>query len=166
MLLMYFCDIFLLFCLHINSTCPLPASTSCLIDRGALLKRKVIFKQYTQNKHKRFGIRIYKLCNSKGYTYNDTAFKQRQAMCKPFHDSYSQNCNWTYYKALRIWDTIDIYAISFHLQCSLTIYILRRETAVGLLDKKEKGCQQNIKTLTNMHSPPPKGNFCDEHRKL
>jgi len=24
---------------------------------------------------------------------------------------------------------------------------------------------QNIKILTNMHSPPLEGNFCDEHRK-
>jgi hypothetical protein len=37
-----------------------------------LFKGRVIFNQYTSKKHKRFGIRIYKLCDSKGLTYNMT----------------------------------------------------------------------------------------------
>jgi hypothetical protein len=35
-----------------------------------LLKRQVIFRQYTPKKHERFGIKIYKLCNMSGYSYN------------------------------------------------------------------------------------------------
>jgi hypothetical protein len=31
---------------------------------------KVIFKKYIPKKHKRFGMEIYKLCDSKGCTYN------------------------------------------------------------------------------------------------
>jgi hypothetical protein len=33
-------------------------------------KGRVIFRQYTPKKRKRFGIKIYKLCDNSGYTYN------------------------------------------------------------------------------------------------
>lgn len=33
---------------------------------------RVIFKQCISKKHKWFGIKLYKLCDSKGYTYNMT----------------------------------------------------------------------------------------------
>jgi hypothetical protein len=36
----------------------------------ALFKGRVVFKQYVPKKYKRFGIKIYKVCDSKGYTYN------------------------------------------------------------------------------------------------
>jgi hypothetical protein len=35
-----------------------------------LYESKVIFKQYIPKKHKWFGIKIYKLCDSVSYTYN------------------------------------------------------------------------------------------------
>ena len=35
-------------------------------------KGHVIFRQYTPKKHKRFGIKIYKLCDETGYTYDMT----------------------------------------------------------------------------------------------
>jgi hypothetical protein len=43
-----------------------------------LFNDKVIFRQYTPNKHKWFWMKIYKLCKSKGYAYNMTAFTQKQ----------------------------------------------------------------------------------------
>ena len=41
-----------------------------------LYKGRVVFRQYVQKKHKRFGIKIYKLC----YTYDMSVYlgKQRQ----------------------------------------------------------------------------------------
>ena len=39
-----------------------------------LFKSRVIFKQYILENHKRFGINLYKLCGSKGYTYNMTVY--------------------------------------------------------------------------------------------
>jgi hypothetical protein len=33
-----------------------------------LFKGRVVFKQYIPKKHKRFGIKVYKLCDSRGYT--------------------------------------------------------------------------------------------------
>jgi len=37
-----------------------------------LLKGRVIFKQCIPKKHKLFGIKLYKLCDYKGFTYNMT----------------------------------------------------------------------------------------------
>jgi hypothetical protein len=34
----------------------------------------VIFKQFILKKHKRFEIKLYNLCDSKGYTYNMTVY--------------------------------------------------------------------------------------------
>jgi hypothetical protein len=36
----------------------------------ALFKGRVVFKQYIPKKYKCFGIRVYKLCDSKGHMYN------------------------------------------------------------------------------------------------
>jgi hypothetical protein len=33
-----------------------------------------MFEQYIPKKHKRFGIKLYKLCDSKVYTYNMTVY--------------------------------------------------------------------------------------------
>ena len=45
-----------------------------------LYKGRVPFRQYIRKKHKRFGIKIYKLCDSVGYTYDMSVYlgKQRQ----------------------------------------------------------------------------------------
>jgi hypothetical protein len=42
-------------------------------DEGIVLyKGRVIFQQYIPKKHKRCGIKIYKLCDETGYTYDMT----------------------------------------------------------------------------------------------
>ena len=45
-----------------------------------LYKGRVVFWQYISKKHKRFSIKIYKLCDSLGYTYDMSMYlgKQRQ----------------------------------------------------------------------------------------
>jgi hypothetical protein len=45
-----------------------------------LYKGRVVFRQYIPKKHKRFGIRIYKLCDSVSHTYDTSVYlgKQRQ----------------------------------------------------------------------------------------
>jgi len=45
-----------------------------------LYKGRVIFRQYIPKKHTRFGIKIYKLCDSLNYTYDMSVYlcKQRQ----------------------------------------------------------------------------------------
>jgi len=45
-----------------------------------LYKGSAVFRKYIPKKHKRFGIKIYKLCDSLGYTYDMSVYlgKQRQ----------------------------------------------------------------------------------------
>ena len=43
-----------------------------------LYKRRVVFQQYIPKKHKRFGIKIYKLCDSLGYTYDMSMYLGKQ----------------------------------------------------------------------------------------
>ena len=42
-------------------------------------KGRVIFRQYIAKKHKRVGIKIYKLCDETGYTYNMTVYLGRDS---------------------------------------------------------------------------------------
>ena len=43
-----------------------------------LYKGRVVFRQYIPKKHKRFGIKIYKLCESQGYTYDMSVYLGKQ----------------------------------------------------------------------------------------
>jgi hypothetical protein len=66
-----------------NKFCKLynPSEHLAVEEVIVLFKGRVIFHQYIPNKHKRFGIQIYKLCNFfSGYTYDMTVYlgKQRQ----------------------------------------------------------------------------------------
>ena len=49
------------------------------VDEAIVLyKRRVVFQQYIPKKHKRFGIKIYKLCDSLGYTYDMSMYLGKQ----------------------------------------------------------------------------------------
>ena len=48
-------------------------------------KGRVIFKQYIPQKHKRFGIKIFKLCDSTGYTYSMKVHLGRERQCTAHH---------------------------------------------------------------------------------
>ena len=43
-----------------------------------LYKGRVAFQQYIPKKHERFGIKIYKLCDSLGYTYDMSMYLGKQ----------------------------------------------------------------------------------------
>jgi len=43
-------------------------------DIIVLFKGRVTFKQYIPKEHKQFGIKLNKLCDSKGYTFNMTVY--------------------------------------------------------------------------------------------
>jgi len=58
-------------------------------DQGAekfvfLFKGQAVFKQFISKKYKYFGIKIYKLCNSSGYTYNIKVYlrEDRQSLAQ------------------------------------------------------------------------------------
>jgi len=47
-------------------------------------KGRIVFKQYVPKKHKCFGIKMFKLCDPTGYTYDMTAYlgKDRQRVAE------------------------------------------------------------------------------------
>jgi hypothetical protein len=47
-----------------------PSENLAMDEVIVLCRGGIIFKQYTLKKHKCFGIKIYKLCDSTGYTYD------------------------------------------------------------------------------------------------
>ena len=57
-----------------------PTENLAVDEMIVLYKGRVVFQQYTPKKCKRFGIKIYKLCDSLGYTYDMSVYlgKQRQ----------------------------------------------------------------------------------------
>jgi hypothetical protein len=46
-----------------------------------LLKGKAVFKQCIVKKYTCFGMKIYKLCNSTGYTYNIQVYLRKDRQC-------------------------------------------------------------------------------------
>jgi hypothetical protein len=63
-----------------NKFCELHILTKHLaVDEVIVLcKGRVVFRQYIPKKHKRFGIRIYKLCDSVSYTYDTSVYLGKQ----------------------------------------------------------------------------------------
>jgi hypothetical protein len=47
-----------------------PSENLAIDEMIVLFKARVIFRQYIPKKHKRFNIKIYKLCDVSGYTYD------------------------------------------------------------------------------------------------
>lgn len=57
-----------------------PTENIAIDEVRVLFKGKIIFRQYIPKKHKRFGIKMYKLSDSLGYTYDMSVYlgKQKQ----------------------------------------------------------------------------------------
>jgi len=72
-----------------NKFCELynPTENLAVEQLIVLYKGRVAFQQYTPKKHKTFVIKIYKLCNSLGYTYDMSVYeylgKQQQHATAP-----------------------------------------------------------------------------------
>jgi hypothetical protein len=67
-----------------------PSEYLALDEITVLFKRTSIFKQYIPKKHKNFGIKIYKLCNMIGYSYNINVYlKKGQEKCNTDNDNYT-----------------------------------------------------------------------------
>lgn len=48
----------------------IPAENICIDETLVPFQGRLVFKQYIKNKRHKFGIKLYKLCLDKGYTYN------------------------------------------------------------------------------------------------
>jgi len=55
-----------------HSTLNHPTENLALDEVIVKLKGRVVFWQYTPKKHKRFGMKLYKLCDGNGHMYNMT----------------------------------------------------------------------------------------------
>jgi len=82
-----------------NKFCELynPTEHLAVDEVTVLYKGRVVFRQYIPKKHKRFGIKIYKLCDSLGYTY-ERVFRQAKAACHSPNNSNVRNSAASYSK--------------------------------------------------------------------
>ena len=160
-----------------------------------LFRGRVIFKQYIPKKHKWFGTKLYKLCGSKGYTYNMTMYLRKDRKCATptmtathatvtglaartehvGHKLYMNN----FFSSPALFDDLHTNIIN----CCGTVRPNRKgmlkkfghkmKMKRGDLKNKVKSYftaiiwkdKQNVNILMNMHSPAVEGNFCDKHGK-
>ena len=61
-------------------------------------KGRVVFRQYIPKRRKRFCIKIYKLCDCLGYTY-ECVFRETKATCYSLNNSNAWNSAATYSKS-------------------------------------------------------------------
>jgi hypothetical protein len=98
-----------------------PTEHSAIDEIIVLFKGRVVFKQYIPKKHKRFGIKIYELGDSKGYTYNMSVYLGRDRK----HATASVTTTHVTVTGLKILDTNSTWTIFSLLLTYLTIYIQR-----------------------------------------
>jgi len=158
-----------------------------------LFKCRVIFRQYAPKKHKRFGIKIYKLCDALGYTYDMSVYVGKQRLLA------TQEIKATHGTVLELIRRVEglghkLYMDSYFLSPALfddlfgkkinSCRTVRNDRRGMLKDissramKSKKGDiitrvrgnqsivrwkdKRDVYVLTNMHTPPVEGNFCDE----
>ncbi|KAJ8950128.1 hypothetical protein NQ314_007981 [Rhamnusium bicolor] len=57
-----------------------PGTNVCIDETMVPFRGCLIFKQFLKNKHHKFGIKLYKLCTEKGYTYNIRVYSGTDAL--------------------------------------------------------------------------------------
>jgi hypothetical protein len=93
-----------------------------------LFKGSIIFKKYIPNKHKHCGIRIYKLCNITGYTYDMSIYlgKNRKNATQTMTTTHTTVRSLTrsmemvvhkdFFSSLDLFDDLHIKAINCHTE--------------------------------------------------
>ena len=73
-----------------------PSERMVIDEMIVLFKGKVAFKQYIPKKHKCFGIKIYKLCDTCGYTYDMKVYlgKDRQGAITDMTETHATVTDW------------------------------------------------------------------------
>jgi hypothetical protein len=158
-----------------------------------LYKGRIVFKQYIPKKHKWFGTKIYKLYDSKGYTYNMSVHLGKDKKCATAtmtathttvtglttrtenlgHELYMNN----FFSSPDLFDDLHMKAIN----CCGTVKPNRKVMPSDFGRKLRlkwgdikiwvKGDltalvwkdKRKVNTLTNTYCPPAEGNFCDEY---
>jgi hypothetical protein len=157
-----------------------------------LFKGRVVFKQYIPKKHKLFGIKIYKLCDSKGHTYM-SVYLERDRKCATAsmttthatvtglttrienfgHKFYMDN----FFSSPDLFDDLHTKAknccgtVTPNRKGMPTDFGTKLRLKQGDLKTRVRGDltsivrknKRNVNMLTNMHHSSAEGNFCDEH---
>jgi len=157
-------------------------------------KGRVIFQQYIPKKHKCFGIKIYKLCDETGYTYDMKVYLGRDTQrtvqhLTATHTTVSeltkkiQRCEHkpymdNYFSSPDLFDDL----VTKQIYCCGTVRPNREGMPQDLGPKRmTRGDLQvrtrgdltailwrdkcDIRILTNIHDPSAEGNFCDNNGK-
>ena len=157
-------------------------------------KGRVIFRQYVPKKHKRFGIKIYKLCDETGYTYDMTVYlgKDRQRTAQHLtatHATVLELTKKTQGRGHKLYmdnyvsspDLFD-YLATKQIYCCGTVRPNRKGMPQDLgpkimtrddLQVRTRGeltailwrDKRDVRILTNIHEAPAEGDFCDNNGK-
>lgn len=153
-----------------------------------LYKGRVTFRQYIPKKHRRFGVKIYKLCDSLGYTFDMAVYSGKQ------HELANENV--TVLQLVRRVEGVGhkLYMDNYFSSPLLFDALLERKiNSCGTVRHNRRGMPQDIGQkfmklkrgdivtrvkgnlsavrwrdkrdvyiLTNMHSPPAEGSVLDE----
>jgi len=126
----------------INSYAKYYSPNKPLVVNGIIVffKGRVIFKQYTPKKYKRFGIKLYKLCDSKGYTYNMTVYlgKDRKHVTPSMTAIHATVTG----LAARIGHVEHKFYMGNFFSTPASFDDFCTKTAAGLLHQKENGCRR------------------------
>jgi hypothetical protein len=152
-------------------------------------KGHVIFQQYIPKKHKRFGIRIYKLCDETGYTYDMTVYlgRDRQRIAQhltAIHATVSELTKKIQGRGHKLHGQLLLPPDLFDDLATKQIYCYgnvrpnrkgmprdlnpkRKSLKRGDLQVRTRGDltilwsdKRDVRILTNIHDPPAEGNFC------
>ena len=157
-----------------------------------LFKGRFIVKQNIPKKHRQFGIKLYKFCDSKLHTYNMTMYAGKD------RNRVTHSMTAIHVTVTELIAKIENVGHTLYMDNFFSFPLDNLHTKTinchwGLLVQIEKGCQRildikwkwrgvtktkvrsnltasveghtNVNILTNMHSPPLEGNFCNEQGK-
>jgi hypothetical protein len=170
-----------------------PTEHLAVDEINVLFKGKLVFKQYIPKKHKRFGIKIYKLCDSKGYTYNMRVYfgKDRtyttdtmtathitvagltQRVENIGHKLYMEKFfsspdlfNDLHGRKINCCGTVRLDRKGMPQEFGKTMKLTQCDIRIRVRDNLSAKIwkdKRHVHTLTNMHYPPAEGNFHDQH---
>ena len=155
-------------------------------------KGRVIFRHYIPKEHKCFGIKIFKLCDSTGYTYDMKVYLGRDRQCT------AQHVTATHATVTELMRKIEgreykLYMDNFFSSPELFDDLVKKQIyCCGTVRPNRKGMPQDLRPkttklkrgdirvrtrtdlmailwrdkrdlsmLTNIHSAPAEGNFCN-----
>jgi hypothetical protein len=73
----------------------IPSDHLAVYEVIVLLKGHVIFRQYIPKMHRHFRIKIYKLCDMSGYTYDTDVYLAKVSTCMTADMTATHNCETT-----------------------------------------------------------------------